>query len=88
MDQAKLDGKPPKRAWFVSGVPLPTNIYPWHWKGWLWAAFMIACTLAGVFGSKWLAQTHHPLAAWAWGIFSVLLFIRNWRIAAENTTRL
>ncbi|MFT4074317.1 MAG: hypothetical protein QM647_02215 [Asticcacaulis sp.] len=44
MDQAKLDGIKPKRAWFgrVRG-----RVYPWSLMGWLWTAlfFMLFTVL-------------------------------------------
>jgi hypothetical protein len=76
-----------KRSWFVRTSSMPLILGPWNFMGWLWTAFTIASILVFGFGTKMLVHSH-PIAAWACGIFGVLLFIRNMRIAYEHTTRL
>ena len=59
MDQSKLDGKTPKRAWFgrVWG-----RIYPWSLMGWLWTGLFFALFTALIVHIKTLESIGAPHA--------------------------
>jgi len=55
MDQRKLDGVKPSRAWFVQTSAFG-SMMPWSWQGWLW----IAIIMEGAIASSVQARKHGP----------------------------